>query len=85
MVSRAACGPHFAHPWPSWSCTGILYIFLMKPNQQALKKKDSIVHCGSIGRRNNGIIRSNSNQCLVNLALMRHSLMAVEFGSGDLG
>ena len=48
--------------------------FLLKPNQQALKRKDSNVHCGSIGRRNNGFISSNNNQCLVNLALMRHSL-----------
>ena len=59
--------------------------FLLKPNQQALKRKDRDVHCGSIGRRNNGIIGSNNNQCLVNLALMRHSLMVVEFGAGDLG
>ena len=56
-----------------------LYIFLLKPNRQALKRKDSNVHCG---RCNNGISSSNS-QCLVNLALMRHSLMAVELG--DLG
>ena len=28
--------------------------------------------------------RNNSSQCLVNLALMRHSLMAVEFGAGDV-
>ena len=59
--------------------------FLLKPTQQALKMKDRDVHCGSIGRRNNGIISSNSSQCSVNLALMRHSLMAVEFGAGDLG
>ena len=39
----------------SLSCTGILYTFLLKPNQQALKRKDSNVRCGSIGRRNNGI------------------------------
>ena len=55
---------------------GIFYTFLLKPHQQALKKKDSNVHCGSIGRRNNGIISSYRRQCLVNLALMRHSLMA---------
>ena len=66
--------------WPSWSCTGIFYIFLLKPNQQALKRKDSNVRCGSIGWR-----ISSSSQCLVNLALMRHLLMAVEFGAGDLG
>ena len=58
---------------------------MLKPNQQALKRKDSNVHCGSIDRHNNGIIRSNSSQCLVNLALMHQSLMAVEFGTGDLG
>ena len=28
---------------------------------------------------------SDSSQCLVNLALMRHSLMAVEFEEGELG
>ena len=43
------------------------------------------MRCGSIGRHNNGIIRSNSSQCLVKLVLMRHSLMAVKFGAGDLG
>ena len=59
--------------------------FLLKPNQQALKRKDHDVHCGSIGKRNNGIISSNNSHCLVNLALMRHSLMVVEFGAGDLG
>ena len=59
--------------------------FLLKPNQQALKRKDRDVHCGSIGRRNNGIITCNNSQCLVNLALMRHSLMVVEFAVGDLG
>ena len=59
------------------------YIFLLKPNQQALKRKDSNVRCGSIGRRNNGVIRNNSIQCLVNLALKRHSLMAAEFGAED--
>ena len=31
-----------------------------------------------------GVIISNNSQCLVNLALMRHLLMAVEFGAGDL-
>ena len=41
------------------------------------------MHCGSIGGRKNGIISSNNSQCLVNLALMRHLLMAVEFGAGD--
>ena len=56
----------------------------MKPNQQALKRKDSNVHCGSVRRRNNGIISSNNSRCLVNLALMRHSLMAIEFGAGEL-
>ena len=63
-----------------------LLLFLLKPNQQALKKKDSNVHCGtgSFGRRNNGFISSNKSQCLVNLALMCHSLMAMEFGAGEL-
>ena len=65
--------------------TGIFSIFLLKPHQQALKTKDNNVHCGSIGRRNSSITRSNSNQCLVNLALIRHSLMVVEFGAGDQG
>ena len=37
----------------------------------------------ALARRNNGygIICSNNTQCLVNLA----SLMAVEFGAGELG
>ena len=69
----------------NWSCADIFYISLLKPNQQALKRKDSIVHCDSIGRRNNGIIGSNNCQCLVNLALKCHSLMAVEFGAGQIG
>ena len=43
------------------------------------------MHCGSIDRRNNGIISSNNSQRIVNLALMRHSLMAQEFGAGGLG
>ena len=60
-----------------------LYIFLLKANQKALKRKDSNVRCGSIGRRKNGITSSNNNQCLVNLALMRYLVMAVEFGAGD--
>ena len=59
--------------------------FLLKPNQQALNRKDCNVHCGSIGRRNNGFISSNNSQCLVNLALIRYSLMAMEFGAGELG
>ena len=59
-------------------------LFLLKPNQQELKRKDSNVHCGSIGRRNNGFISSNNSQCLVYLAVMRHSLMAMEFGAGEL-
>ena len=37
--------------------------FLLKPNQQALKRKDSNMHCSSIGRRNNGIISSNNSKC----------------------
>ena len=61
------------------------YIFLLQPNQQALKRKNSNVHCVSIGRRNNGIVSSNNSQCSVSLALMRHSLMAMEFGAGELG
>ena len=59
-------------------------IFSLKRSQQALKRKDSNVHCGSIGRRNNGVIGSNNSQCLVNLALMRHSSMAMKFGAGEL-
>ena len=39
----------------------------------------------AFGRGNKGIISSNNNQCLVNLALMRHSLMAMETGAVDLG
>ena len=35
-------------------------------------------------QRNNGIIRSHNGQCLENLALMCHSLMAMQFGAGDL-
>ena len=56
----------------------IFYIFLLKPSQQALKRKDSNVHCGSIGRGSNGTISISNSQCLVKMALMRHSLMAVE-------
>ena len=69
------------------SHVGYRYVsyFFVEANQQALKRKDSDVHCGSIGKRNNGIISSRNSQCLVNLVLMRHSLMAVDFGSGDLG
>ena len=59
---------------------------LLKVNQQALKRKDSNLHCGSIDRRNNGNTGiSNNSLCLGNLALMRHSLMAVEFEAGGLG
>ena len=69
-----------------WSLVNHASVFFMlKPNQQALKRKDRYVHCGSIGRRNNGIFSSNNSQCLVNLALMHYSLVAVEFGAGDLG
>ena len=62
-----------------------MYRYFLYFFQQALKRKDRDMHCGSIGRRNNGIISSNNSQCLVNLGLTRHSLMVVEFGAGDLG
>ena len=42
------------------------------------------MHCGSIGRRYHDIISSNNSQCLVNLALLRHSLMVVEFEEVNL-
>ena len=58
----------------------VFFFFFLKPNQQALERKDSNVQNGSIGGRNNGIISSNNSQCLINLALMHHSFFVDVYG-----